>query len=227
MPSTCFEFSIESRCKCIPLAPVIVLGILDLINIQIPRIIPFITLKDVILKVSSLKQNQALKALKNSPSNYERSDVRLEVYSLLQWPVPIMLYFLVSSHLTHHRVQTSLWDFSCDAATSLSFPMLISITCSICSYQANTLCLPSTHPACPVTFLFFYQSFSFIICRAILLIFCCTLSLIWYALSFYFLHGAEADEIELESTFPARLSYIFPWFKLYFLFDFFSEPSVV
>lgn len=100
MPSTCFEFSIESKCKCIPLAPVIVLEILDLINIQIPRIIPFITPKDVILKVSSLKQNQALKALKNSTSNYERPDVRLEIYILLQWPVPIMVYFMVSSHLT-------------------------------------------------------------------------------------------------------------------------------
>lgn len=193
MLSTCLEFSIESRGKCIPLAPVIVLGILDLINMQIPRISLFITPKDVILKGSSLKQNQALKALKNSTSNYEQSDVGLEIYILLQRPLPIMVNFMVSSHLTHHRVQTSLWDVSCDAATNLSFPLWIPIACSICSYQVNTLCLPCTHQGCPVTVLFFFQSFSFIICLLeppCLYFAAQPLSLIWYALSFYFLHGA-------------------------------------
>lgn len=178
MPSTCFEFSTESRCTCIPLAPVIVLGILDLMNIQIPRIIPFVTSKEVILKVSSLRQNQALKALKKSTSNCERSDVRLEMYTLLQWPVPIMAYSVASSHLTHHRVQTSLWDFSRDAATNLSFPMLIPITRSICPYQANTLCFPSTSSGLSCRFLVFLPVLLiyYLFIRAILLIFCCTTS---------------------------------------------------
>lgn len=178
MPSTCFEFSIESKCKCIPLAPVIVLEILDLINIQIPRIIPFITPKDVILKVSSLKQNQALKALKNSTSNYERPDVRLEIYILLQWPVPIMVYFMVSSHLTQPQgadILMGLFLWRCHK-------LVISY---VNSYHLLKLllsgkhALPSIHPSgltCHFLVFLSVLLIYYLFIRAILLVFCCTTS---------------------------------------------------